>query len=182
MQDLPVDDGALRTVLIVLRRQVPVRNDDLMVRRYFLVDLKFMLKTILIQHILFCSILLLRSIYSIWLIFVIFEAFEQILVNRGGLFVLQLGANRIFGGIVIFQVSIFVARTLQLFDLVDRAELGLEILVDKFLVNLVGQVALILEADRARQIVLVASVVVHASAPLFADGKLFRLRSSRRES
>lgn len=65
LQDLPVDDGALRTVLIVLRREVPVGNDDLVVRRCFLVYLEFMLKTILIKHVLLRSILLLRSIYSI---------------------------------------------------------------------------------------------------------------------
>lgn len=65
LQDLPVDDGALRTVLIVLGREVPVGNDDLMVRRYFLVYLEFMLKTILVEHVLLRPILLLRSIYSI---------------------------------------------------------------------------------------------------------------------
>lgn len=79
------------------------------------------------------------------MILVIFEAFEQILVNRGGLFVLQLGTNRVFSGVVIFEVSIFVAHTLELLNFVDGTEFGLEILMDKFLVNLVGQDALILE-------------------------------------
>jgi|TARA_B110000305_G_C19180446_1_gene511732 hypothetical protein len=79
------------------------------------------------------------------LILVIFEALEQILVNRGGLFVLQLGTNRVFSGIVIFEVSILVAHALELLNFVDGTEFGLEILMDKFLVNLVGQDALILE-------------------------------------
>ena len=79
------------------------------------------------------------------MILVIFEALEQILVNRGGLFVLQLGTNRVFSGIVIFEVSILVAHALELLNFVDGTEFGLEILMDKFLVNLVGQDALILE-------------------------------------
>lgn len=115
------------------------------------------------------------------MILVIFEALEQILVDRGGLFVLQLGANRVFSRVVIFEVSIFVAHALELLDFVDGAEFGLEILVDKFLVNLVRLDALILEDAGTRQIVLVAGVVVHAGAPLFADGELFGLRTSRRE-
>ena len=73
---------------------------------------------------------------------------------------------------MVFQVGDFDTHAFELLDLVDGAEFMVKVGNDELLV---GQATLIVEGTRAHQIVLVAGVVVHTCAPLFANGKLFGL-------
>lgn len=118
---------------------------------------------------------LLRPIGQVELLVVIVEALEQILVDGRGLFVVQLGADRVFGGAVVFQVCDFDARAFELLHLVNGTEFVAEVGHDQLLQ---GQDALIAEGTRTCQIVLITGVVVHASTPLFTNRKLFCLLDS----